>query len=58
MRFDENYSNPKIKGTFYKKHKKKGSICPVIIEVSPESIAFAWNVGIGNNTGMGFGALI
>lgn len=58
VRFDENYHNPKIKGTFYKKHKKKGSVCPVILEGSPEAIAFAWNVGIGNGTGIGFGALI
>ena len=58
VRFDKNYHNPKIKGTFYKKHKKKGSVCPVILEGSPEAIAFAWNVGIGNGTGIGFGALI
>lgn len=58
VRFDKNYNNPYIKGVFYKGNKKKGSICPVIIEGSPESIAFAWNVGIGSNTGIGFGALI
>lgn len=58
VQFDENYHNPYIKGTFYKKHKKKGSVCPVILEGSPEAIAFAWNVGIGNGTGIGFGALI
>lgn len=58
VRFDKEYHSPKIKGTFYKKHKKKGSVCPVIIEGSPEAIAFAWNVGVGNGTGIGFGALI
>lgn len=58
VRFDGSYPQPKIKGTFYKKHKKKGSVCPVIIEGSPEAIAFAWNVGVGSGTGIGFGALI
>ena len=58
VRFDKSYARPKTKGTFYKGSKKIGSICPVIIEGAPESIAFAWNVGIGSNTGMGFGALI
>jgi CRISPR-associated endoribonuclease Cas6 len=58
VKFDKNYRNSKIKGTFYKKHRKKGSVCPVILEGSPEAIAFAWNVGIGNGTGIGFGALI
>ena len=24
---------------------------------SPEQIAFAWDVGVGNSTGIGFGAL-
>ena len=55
--FDDNYSRPTIKSTLYKGNRKKGSVCPVIIKGAPESIAFAWNVGVGNNTGMGFGAL-
>lgn len=31
--------------------------CPVIIEGTPEIKQFAWNVGLGNSTGIGFGAL-
>jgi CRISPR-associated endoribonuclease Cas6 len=57
VRFDENYRNPQISGTVYKGNRKKGSVCPVIVEGSAEAVAFAWNVGIGNGTGMGFGAL-
>jgi CRISPR-associated endoribonuclease Cas6 len=33
------------------------SICPVIVRGTAEQIAFAWNVGVGNSTGIGFGAL-
>jgi CRISPR/Cas system endoribonuclease Cas6 (RAMP superfamily) len=29
----------------------------VIVEGSAEAVGFAWNVGIGNGTGIGFGAL-
>jgi CRISPR-associated endoribonuclease Cas6 len=58
VRFDDTYRNPQISGTVYKGNRKKGSICPVIVEGSAEAVGFAWNVGIGNGTGMGFGALI
>jgi CRISPR-associated endoribonuclease Cas6 len=58
VRFDETYRNPKVDGILYKKNKLKGTRCPIIIEGTPEAIGFAWNVGIGNGTGIGFGALI
>jgi len=35
----------------------KGSVCPVIVEGPPGAARFAWNVGIGELTGSGFGAL-
>jgi len=35
----------------------KGSECPVIVEGPPEVSRFAWNVGVGELTGSGFGAL-
>ncbi len=37
--------------------KHKGSECPVIVEGPPEAARFAWNVGVGELTGSGFGAL-
>jgi len=41
----------------YKKIKNKTSFAPIVIKGSPEQIAFAWEVGLGNSTGIGFGAL-
>lgn len=35
----------------------KGSRCPVIVEGPPEAVQFAWNVGVGELTGSGFGAV-
>ena len=50
-------SFPRVKLIRYKEVDNRVNICPIIIEGSPEQIAFAWNVGIGNSTGIGFGAL-
>lgn len=55
--FDRSYHSPKTKLVNYNGIKNKTSLCPVIISGKPEQIAFAWNVGIGNSTGTGFGAL-
>jgi CRISPR-associated endoribonuclease Cas6 len=57
LRFDQEYPNPKIKMATYRGIKNKASLCPVIAEGDPHCIAFAWNVGIGNSTGIGFGAI-
>lgn len=57
IRFDLNYSTPQTKIIRYKEIGNRVNICPIIIEGTPEQIAFAWNVGIGNSTGIGFGAL-
>lgn len=55
--FDKEYPNPKTKIVSYKKIENRVNICPVIVEGSAEIIAFAWDVGLGNSTGIGFGAL-
>jgi CRISPR-associated endoribonuclease Cas6 len=57
VEFDKTFSKPSIKGTSYYGIHSKGSVCPVIIKGTPQQIAFAWNVGLGNSTGIGFGAL-
>jgi len=57
VRFDEQFAFPKTKKVNYKGIGNIANICPIIIEGKPESIAFAWNVGIGNSTGIGLGAL-
>ncbi|MCK0115324.1 CRISPR-associated endoribonuclease Cas6 [Gelidibacter sp. F63206] len=41
----------------YKGIKNRTSLAPIIIEGTPEQIAFAWCTGLGNSTGIGFGAL-
>lgn len=57
VQFDLSYNNPKTKIIYYNKIGNKVNICPVVIEGTPEQILFAWNVGLGNSTGIGFGAL-
>jgi CRISPR-associated endoribonuclease Cas6 len=56
--FDTHYHAPKVKKATYKGIENKGSVCPVLVQGSSEQIAFAWNVGVGHSTGIGFGALI
>jgi CRISPR-associated endoribonuclease Cas6 len=57
LAFDRTYQGAKTKLVYYKNIGNKANICPVIIKGTPEQIAFAWNVGVGNSTGIGFGAL-
>lgn len=42
----------------YKGIANRASWCPVIINGSPEAKVLAWNAGVGNSTGIGFGALL
>ncbi len=55
--FNRDYPSAKTKLINYNGIGNRANICPVTIAGSPEQIAFAWNVGIGNSTGIGFGAL-
>jgi len=57
IRFDTSYSRADLKLINYKGIENKANWCPVIIKGSPETKLFAWNVGIGNSTGIGFGAI-
>lgn len=57
VQFDKNYAWAKTKVIYYNNIGNRANICPVIIEGTPEQIEFAWNVGIGNSTGIGFGSL-
>jgi len=58
IEFDKNYAKAKSKVLNYGGIKNKANVCPVIIHAKPETKVFAWNVGVGNSTGIGFGALI
>ena len=55
--FDRTYANPRTKVITYKEVGNRANLCPVIVEGTPEQVGFAWNVGVGNSTGIGFGAL-
>jgi len=55
--FDKNYKNAKTKLIKYKDINNRASVCPVIIKGDNTVKEFAWNVGLGNSTGIGFGAL-
>lgn len=55
--FDLSYRRAGSKMVDYKGIKNKTSWCPVIIKGKPETKLFAWNVGLGNSTGIGLGAI-
>lgn len=58
IQFDLSYAKKKTKLVHYDRIGNKASLCPVIIKGKPETKLFAWNVGLGNCTGAGFGALL
>ncbi len=58
VNFDRSYTTPSVKKVNYKGIHLKASFCPVTISGQPESIAFAWDVGVGSATGIGFGSLL
>lgn len=55
--FDRTAQNAKTKLSSYRNIQNKVSFCPVIIIGSAEQLEFAWNAGIGNSTGIGYGSL-
>ena len=55
--FDLNYTKKKMKLVWYDKIINKANMCPVIIKGSNQTKQFAWNVGLGNCTGIGFGSI-
>jgi CRISPR-associated endoribonuclease Cas6 len=57
IKFDTDYPRASTKMLNYNGIKNRASWCPVIIEGEPETKLFAWNVGLGNSTGIGFGAI-
>ncbi|WP_343690421.1 CRISPR-associated endoribonuclease Cas6 [Chitinophaga sp.] len=57
VKFQTDYPAAHTKVIYYKSIGNRVNICPVIIEGTSEQLAFAWEVGVGNSTGIGFGAL-
>lgn len=56
--FDRTYAGAKTKMVTYKNIHNRANLCPVILKGDPEALSFAWDVGVGNSTGIGFGALV
>ena len=52
---DSTYRQTKM--VTYNGIKNRASLVPIVIEGTTEQITFAWSVGLGNSTGIGFGAL-
>lgn len=57
VRFDRSYAKAKTQLLSYRGIENKCSYCPVFIKGSPQQLAFAWTVGVGNSTGVGFGSV-
>lgn len=61
VRFDHEHDEARTRLATIEKNgheiHHKGSECPVIVEGSPKAARFAWNVGVGELTGSGFGAV-
>lgn len=57
IRFDLKSPHAATKKITYNGVQNRVNWCPVIIEGDAETKQFAWNVGLGNSTGIGFGAI-
>jgi len=57
VRFDLSYHRAGTKLVTYKNIKNRANWCPVIINGKAETKSFAWEVGLGNSTGVGFGGV-
>ena len=57
IRFDLEAPHAETKKITYNGVQNRANWCPVIIEGDEEVKQFAWNVGLGNSTGIGFGAI-
>ena len=57
VELDKEYAFPQTKLVDYKGIKNRTTLAPIIIKGTPEQIALAWTVGLGNSTGIGFGSL-
>lgn len=56
--FETSYQRAGRKMVNYNGTMNRCSWCPVKIKGQPETKLFAWNVGLGNSTGIGLGAIM
>ncbi len=57
IHFDTSFDKKKLKLVRYHGINNKASMCPVVITGKAETKRFAWDVGIGNCTGIGMGSI-
>jgi CRISPR-associated endoribonuclease Cas6 len=57
IQFDCSTGAPKTKIIDYKGIENRVNLCPVMIEGRLDTKQFAWNVGLGHSTGIGFGSI-
>ena len=55
--FDPDYKKVGYKKVRFNHLDLRAAFCPVIVEGDDRGVQFAWEVGVGNSTGIGFGAL-
>lgn len=57
IKFDLTFEKKRQKLMWYKNISNLANVCPVIIKGKESTKQFAWNVGVGNCTGIGFGSI-
>lgn len=57
VKFEKTYPKAKTQLVSYNGIDNKANWCPIILKGKPKTKLFAWNVGLGNSTGIGFGAI-
>ena len=58
VRFGRDYPKARTQKVMYRQIGNMANYCPVFVRGTAEQLAFAWTVGLGNSTGVGFGALV
>lgn len=58
VRFDRDYPKARTQKVMYRNIGNMANYCPVYVQGTAEQLAFAWTVGMGNSTGVGFGSLV
>lgn len=58
IEFDKNYVNAGAKKITYNEKVMRASWCQIILKGLPETKRFIWNIGLGDHTELGFGAIM
>jgi CRISPR-associated endoribonuclease Cas6 len=57
VQFDHTYTAARSKLVTIKGISHRASLCPVVVTGTPEAVRFTWEVGVGELTGSGLGAV-